>query len=86
MFGGRVKKVVALGSAAVTLAGGAVLGAVGTASAAPHHGPGDRDRHCRMVQGHWERSWHPVGRDGHGRMHSGYWTRVWVPAHEVCNR
>ncbi|WP_042426691.1 hypothetical protein [Streptacidiphilus anmyonensis] len=86
MFGGRAKKVVALGTAAVALAGGAVLGAVGTASATTHHGPGDHRRHCDVVQGHWVRTWHPAGRDRHGRQHPGYWTRTRVPAHQVCNR
>ncbi|WP_042370734.1 hypothetical protein [Streptacidiphilus neutrinimicus] len=86
MFGGRVKKAVALGSAAVALAGGAVLGAVGTASATPHHGPGDRHQRCHEVRGQWVRTWHPAYRDPHGKRHPGSWTRIWVPAHLVCNR
>ncbi|WP_042383144.1 hypothetical protein [Streptacidiphilus melanogenes] len=87
MFAGRVKKVVALGSATVALAAGAVLGAVGTASAAtPHHGPGDHRAHCRIEPGHWVRTWHPATRDHRRKLHSGFWTRTWVPAHKVCER
>ena len=88
MFGGRVKRIVAVGTAAVALAGGAVLGMAGAASADPHHGQGDPDhhKHCHMVQGQWVRTWHPATRDRHGKCHPGYWTRTWVPAHKVCNR
>ncbi|WP_236653219.1 hypothetical protein [Streptacidiphilus melanogenes] len=74
----------ALGSVAVALAGGAVLGTVGTASAAPRH-PGHHQR-CHVEQGHWVRTWHPASRDRRGIRHAGYWTRTWVPAHVVCER
>ncbi|WP_042390728.1 hypothetical protein [Streptacidiphilus melanogenes] len=85
MMGGRFTKLVALGSAAVTLTGVAVLGVAGTASAAPHHGPARHER-CHVVKGQWVRTWHPASRDRRGQWHHGYWTRTWVPAHQICVR
>lgn len=84
MMAGRVTRVVALGSAAVALAGGVLVGAVGTASAEPN--PGHHQQHCPVVKGQWVRTWHRASHDRRGREHAGYWTRTFVPAHEVCSR
>ncbi|WP_232248548.1 hypothetical protein [Streptacidiphilus rugosus] len=63
------------------------MASVGTASAAPsHHEPGHHHQRCQVVQGHFERTWHPATRDRHGKRHPGYWTRTWVPTHQVCER
>lgn len=82
-----LKKAAALGAATVALAAGAVVGAVGTASAAPQdHRPSAASHHCVKVAGHWARQWHPAFRDRHHRWHPGQWTRVWRPAHQECHR
>ncbi|MFF4371725.1 hypothetical protein [Streptomyces sp. NPDC001594] len=46
-----MKNTVALGSAAVVLAGMRVLGVTGAATAAPHDG-------CHVVKGYWTKTWH----------------------------
>ncbi|MFJ9855505.1 hypothetical protein [Streptomyces sp. NPDC101150] len=51
MFHERVKNSVALGSAAVVLAGMGVLGVTGTATAAPYE-------RCHVVKGYWTKTWH----------------------------
>ncbi|MFJ2716272.1 hypothetical protein [Streptomyces sp. NPDC087437] len=83
-----LKRAAVLGAAAVALAAGAVVGTVGTASAAPqHHQPPAPSRHCVEAPGHWARLWHPGYQDRHHHArHAGYWTRVWQPAHRDCRR
>lgn len=83
-----LKRAAALGAVTVTLAAGAVVGTVGTASAATqdHHRPSAVPHHCVKVAGHWARQWHPAYRDRHHHWHPGHWTRVWVPAHKECRR
>ncbi|MQY36870.1 hypothetical protein SRB17_48720 [Streptomyces sp. RB17] len=81
------KRAAALGAATVALAAGAVVGTVGTASAAPQHHPTPAwSRHCVVVPGHWMRVWHPEYRGHHHRAPAGHWTHVWRPAHRVCHR
>ncbi|MFS4094112.1 hypothetical protein [Streptomyces sp. AF1A] len=84
------KRAAALGAATVALAAGAVVGTVGTASAAPQHHPRPgASHHCVKVPGHWVRVWHPAYRDRQDRHHhsrAGHWTRVWRPAHRECHR
>lgn len=84
-----LKRAAARGAVAVVLAAGAMVGAVGTASAAPLHHPHHAQKpqkHCKVIPGHWERVWHPVSRDRNHHEHAGYWTRVWQPAHLDCRR
>ncbi|WP_445529830.1 hypothetical protein [Streptomyces cyslabdanicus] len=82
-----LKKAAALGAATVALATGAVVGTVGTASAAPqHHRPPVASHHCVQKAGYWSRVWHPAYRDRHHHRHAGYWSRVWHPAHRDCRR
>ncbi|MCL2552817.1 MAG: hypothetical protein FWE15_01690 [Actinomycetia bacterium] len=82
-----LKRAVARGAVAVALAAGAVVGAVGTASAAPMHHRAPAPQHCTMTAGHWTWVWHPAHRDRDHRQqqHAGYWTRVWQPAHRDCH-
>ncbi|MFJ4800022.1 hypothetical protein [Streptomyces murinus] len=84
---GIIKRWMAVGAASLALAGGVALTAGGTASAAQlasgHHKP--VKQHCRVVPGHWARTWHPAKRD-HKGQHAGYWTRTWQPAKRVCSR
>ncbi|MBY8876170.1 hypothetical protein [Actinacidiphila acidipaludis] len=62
-----LKRVAARGVVAVALTAGAVVGAVGSASAATpmyhHHAPQPKAAHCKTVPGHWERVWHQGSRD-----------------------
>jgi hypothetical protein len=82
-----LKRTAALGAATVALVAGAVVGTVGTASAAPqHHHATTTSRHCEHRSGHWVRQWHRGYRDRHHRRHAGYWTRVWRPVHRECRR
>ncbi|MEU6419264.1 hypothetical protein ACWDSD_12565 [Streptomyces spiralis] len=83
-----LKRAVALGAATVALAAGAVVGTVGTASAAPqHHQPPRPSRHCVESAGHWTWVRHSGFRDRHHRWHAAYWTRVWQPTHHRnCHR
>ncbi|MGW4393411.1 hypothetical protein [Streptomyces sp. NPDC004685] len=82
-----LKRAAALGAATVALAAGAVVGTVGTASAAPQdHRPPAASHHCVKVAGHWARQWQPAFRDRHHRWHSGQWVRVWRPGHLECHR
>lgn len=81
-----LKRAAALGAATVALAAGGVVGAVGTASAAPQdHRPSVASHHCVKVAGHWARQWRPAFRDRHHRWHPGQWIRVWLPAHHECH-
>ncbi len=83
----RLKRAAALGAATVALATGAVVGMVGTASAAPqNHRPPAGSHHCQEERGQWARHWQPAFRDRHHRWHPGHWTRVWRPVHRDCHR
>ncbi|MFF8900197.1 hypothetical protein ACF082_22305 [Streptomyces lydicus] len=90
---GGLRRTLAMGAAAVALAGGVLFSAAATTSAAPRPDDEnvatqqiDRGERCHVVHRHWTRVWHPAWKDRHGKRHPGYWTRVLHRAHLVCRK
>jgi hypothetical protein len=81
----RFKRAAALGAATVAMSAGALLGAVGSASAAPFHPGPDHGRHCAHDRGHWTQVWVPA-RWEHRHWKRGHMERVWHPGHGGCRR
>ncbi|MFD9394913.1 hypothetical protein ACFWBB_30570 [Streptomyces sp. NPDC060000] len=89
----RVRRLVAGAAATGLLAGGAVLGMSGAATADPAPPPSpssvvtsDHDGNCHWVKGHWEKTWvkghWEKKRVDHKTWHHGHWehhiTYKWV--------
>jgi hypothetical protein len=81
-----MKKAAALSTATLAMTAGALLGAVGSASAAPAHYGHDHDRgHCRQDGGHWSRLWIP-GHWDHRHFERGHWELVRSHGDRDCDR
>ncbi|MFE7931398.1 hypothetical protein ACFU6S_22235 [Streptomyces sp. NPDC057456] len=93
----RARRLVAGAAATGLLAGGAVLGMSGAATAAPAPASAptvvttDHDGNCHWVKGHWEKKWvkghWEKKRVNHRTWHHGHWEDhftykwVYVPGH-----